>query len=254
MKPSNERNAILKASVGLALVGVLALSACARDDPAEFDEGDSQAASDTETTDTDSADAESQGADSEGADSEDANDDQDSGSSPETSPGVNPDDALETVTYPIPSDSIDGELTVGFHHLRVEGQTMELLLTYTPEFTGNDAHSLWQLHGNNHASVAPHLYDRENLKRYSILESGAGYGEGHWATPQADVSIASGETQAYWATFAAPEDDITTINVGLPVGPEFKDVDIDSGDANSGDAETGEADDAEADGTEDDDS
>lgn len=121
-------------------------------------------------------------------------------------------------------------MTVGLHHLRVEGRTMELLLTYTPEFDQHEQYTLWELHARNHALVAPSLYDRENLKRYSILRDGGWSSGGMWATRQADVELASGETQAYWANFAVPEDDIETINVGIPNVPEFKDVEIEWGD------------------------
>lgn len=225
--------------LGLALAGALALSACGSDDSAEFDDGDTEATGQTEETETEQDDGEEQSgadqgtADDAGEENSDEQEGSDEGTDPAEPEGsglVDPADALETVTYSIPEESIDGEITVGVHHLRVEGQTMELLLTFTPEFTGNDAYSLWHLHGRNHANVPPELYDRDNLKRYSILRSGPGFNQDHWATSHDGVNIASGETLAYRATFATPEDDIDTINVGIPVAPEFKDVEIDWGD------------------------
>ncbi|WP_413544245.1 hypothetical protein [Citricoccus nitrophenolicus] len=143
---------------------------------------------------------------------------------------VDPADAVETVTYDIQTEGIDGTMTVGLHHLRRDGETMELLLTYTPEFQGRDAYALWELHAKNHAMVAPSLFDRENLKKYSILRTAGGWDNGQvWATPHNVAELASGETQAYWANFAAPEDDVETLNVGLPAGAEFEEVTIEEG-------------------------
>ena len=140
---------------------------------------------------------------------------------------IDPSDAVATIDYTLPTDEIDGTMTVGLHHLRRRGQTMELLLTFTPEFSGSGAYSLWDLHGRDHASVAPALFDRENLKRYDILRSGGDWdGENVWNSKQAKHKLASGDTQAYWATYAAPEDDIDTINIAIPGAPEFEDVAI----------------------------
>lgn len=153
---------------------------------------------------------------------------------------VDPADAVETVTYDIPTEGIDGTMTVGLHHLRRDGETMELLLTYTPEFQGHEVHTLDELHGHHDGLIAPSLFDRENLKKYSILRAGAGnWSQMAWATPHDRVQLASGETQAYWANFAAPEDEVETLIVGMPAGGEFEAVTIEEGSQGSGDGEGG---------------
>lgn len=245
----------LWALAGLTVSGALALSACAPDEPAEFDDTETESTSETEETETPETEEENNDDDSdttpvsesgdedaaEDAEPDDAGNAQDENTDPtetEESSVVDPEDAVETVTYPIVHDDIEGEMTVGFHHLRVEGETMELLLTYTPEFDEHGAYNLWHLHNRSHYSVEPVLYDRENLKRYNVLRSGGNFDIGHWATNQADVDVASGETQAYWANFAAPEDDISTINLGMPLGPEFKDIEIEWGDSQPSDQDT----------------
>lgn len=259
MNAPSERNALLKAGAGLALVGALALSACAPDDdPADFEETEPASAEElAEEEQEDQTGSETAAEDDGTAGDEEAENDDDSAQDLETegddaaadeedddpageegSGAIDPEDAVETVTYPIAHDDVDGEITVGFHHLRVEDQTMELLLTYTPEFDDHGTYNLWHLHNRNHAMVAPALYDRENLKRYNILRSGGDFDAGHWATNQADVDLASGETQAYWANFAVPEDDIAAINIGMPVGPEFKDMEIDWGEAEPSDQDS----------------
>lgn len=215
------------ALLGVGALAALALTACSGAAPeAGVTEGGQTASSapagqgsETEETAgaTSSDDAFSEGGAADG-------DGPDAGAGPG---GVDPADAVETLTYDIPSGEIEGTMTVGLHHLEVDGQTMELMLSFTPEYEGTEAHSLWDLHGNNHSMVAPALYDRENLKQYNILNhQGSGtYVDSNWATAQ-DLEFASGTTQAFYANYAAPEDEIESINVGLPVGVEFKDVEL----------------------------
>ena len=49
-----------------------------------------------------------------------------------------------------------------------------------------------------------------------------------WNSKQAAVELASGDTQAYWANFAAPIDDISAIDVLMGAGPSFEDVQIEA--------------------------
>lgn len=151
---------------------------------------------------------------------------------PDAAPAIDPADAVDTLSYPLPSTDIEGTMTVGLHHLRVRGETMELLLTFTPEFETTGEFTLWELHGENHSNVGPVLFDRVNLKRYDILATtGAWDTEGVWNSKQAEFKLASGDTQAYWANFAAPVDDIDVMDVALPAGAEFADVPIEQGPA-----------------------
>lgn len=208
----------------LLLTGALALSACSTDDSnAGFTEGDDateQAAVTEETTDDAAPD---EGTDADASDGE--NNENSNNSVPNTQ--ITADDAVETVTYDIPNDDIDGTITVGFHSLKVRGETMELTLTYTPEFEGGNSYNLWRLHSSDHSAVAPALFDRENLKRYDILRAGPEWESGDvWNSSHLVTRLNSGDTQVYQATFAAPQDDIDTINVAVSAAPEFEDVQI----------------------------
>lgn len=229
MKTRHEstRTLPVRSLTALVLAGGLALTACSTDgSTAGFTEGEDnteQAAVTAETT---------------GAPEDDATEDADQGDDAGSSDGENnasgtqitADDAVETVTYDIPEDDIDGTITVGFHSLKVRGETMELTLTYTPEFEGGDSYNLWRLHSSDHSAVAPALFDRENLKRYDILRAGPEWESGDvWNSSHLVTQLNSGETQVYQATFAAPQDDIDTINVAAGVGPEFEDVTIEQG-------------------------
>lgn len=205
-----------QAALGLTALGALWLSACTGGDS-----GSDDAAADP----ADGAGTDGAGADGGSGDESDGDDDQGQASTAEvgTSTAVDPADALATLSYPIPTTDIEGTMTVGLHHLRVRGETMELLLTFTPEFTGNETHNLYQLHENNGNNLWPILFDRENLTQYDVLESGAT----RWFTEDQAFELASGDTQPFWANFAVPVDDIDVIDVGISTGPYFEDVPID---------------------------
>lgn len=226
-------NNLRRTTAGLAVLAALALTACsAEDDAAEFDDAETSgptaqgAAEPTGQGDNQADDGTQQS-----PDAQSSQDQQTGTSSGGSRSSVDPNDAVETVTYDIPHGEIDGTITVGLHHLQVNGNTMELLLTYTPEFEVHESYTLWELHSRNHSLVPPSLFDRENLKRYDLLRSGRyGWDDGSvWASSQDDIDLSSGQSQAYWANFAVPEDDIDTINVGIPNAPEFQNIEIDFG-------------------------
>ena len=138
---------------------------------------------------------------------------------------VDPTDVIAETTYPMATSDVDGgTITVGVHELRVDGQTMLLTLYFTPEFDGDDALNLFQMHG--YSQLSPVLNDRANLKQYTVLDGG---GSGEWSThvgPRG-VSAASGETLVWWGYYAAPEDDIDTVAVSVFSGAAELDVRID---------------------------
>lgn len=209
-----------QAAAGITALAALTLTACASDpEPAGFTDPTESSGEQSEQAAQATESSTGGGQDGGSADAEVA-----------AASMVDPADADQTLTYEIPSGEIDGTMTVGLHHLQQNGETLELMLTFTPEFQGEDVHTLWELHAKKNSLVAPSLYDRENLKRYSILQtSGGNWDERNWATPPGDTELASGQTQAYYANFAAPEDQIDSLNVGLPGGGEFDAVTIEQG-------------------------
>ncbi|MGY5766576.1 hypothetical protein ACXET9_15420 [Brachybacterium sp. DNPG3] len=221
------------ALLALGSLAALSLSACASLGGAEFDEptaagGTTDGPSDEATQPASDAGGQSQDTDS-SANSDGTNASGDASGQMESAETIDPADAVATVSYALPSGEVDGTMTVGLHHLRLRGESMELLLTFTPEFTGDGAYTLWQLHGGNHAVVSPSLVDRAHLTRYDILRTtGTWDTEGVWNSPQGEIELASGETQAYWANFAAPVDEIDVVDVALPAGATFEDVPIES--------------------------
>ncbi|GAB3842313.1 hypothetical protein GCM10028800_02060 [Nesterenkonia populi] len=243
------RRTLARSVTAFAAAAALTLTACGPEDDAEFEESgngeDAEQTSETEETDggTDADDEDDAAGD------EDAEEDGGTDAGADSGP-VDPEDAVETVTYSIPNPDIDGEITVGFHHLRTREDTMELLLTITPEFGEHEAYSLYNLHDGRFSP--PRLSDRENLKQYTVL--GAQHGSPGWATDgtPSGADINDGASLTYWANYPLPEDDIDTISVSVhEAAPEFEDIEIDWQDAEPAD-HGGDGSDPEADGNGDD--
>lgn len=227
---------------GLALSGTLALSACAPDESAEFEDNEVEAAGQTETPestnegnnddestpsaeDTSEEDpAVSESPEAEGEENSDEDEASEEGAEAEASTGsLDPEDAVETITYDLPSDS-STSLEVGFHELRVIDDVMILELSFTPEYSGI-THTLDAVLSTTSSPIVPELNDRQNLKSYSVVSSD----NDRWHSRDTTFRtlVESGQTLPYWGYFAAPEDDIDTISVSvIPGAVEFEDMEI----------------------------
>lgn len=193
----------------IAVVSLLALSACSTGSPgAEFD------------------DAGGAGPSASGDPAEDGaapGDDAGSGDEPAGTAGVDfpdPEDVVADATFTVPGTESD-EVRFGIESVVVSGRTMELRLVMTPEFDdGGNAASVYDALGEN---VNITLIDRENLKEYRVLEADGG---GRWfRTDPVYTEALPGQSVGYQVFFAAPEDEISTIDVRLTESwPVFEDV------------------------------
>lgn len=178
----------------LALVGVLALSACTPGDDAEFDDSGA-AAADAAASPT----AENDGAEA-----------------PAGKVGVDfpdPDDVIADATFTVPGTK--DEVRVGVESLTVHGDTTELRLVFTPQYSesNKDTVSVFSMVGETVGGLD--LIDRENLKEYRT-----GY-TSDWTEARAG----RGQSVGFTAFFAAPEDDISSIDVKVSdAWPVFEDV------------------------------
>ncbi|MGC0142814.1 hypothetical protein [Pseudactinotalea sp. Z1732] len=201
------------------------LAACGPEDSAEFDPADQtqEPAEDAEQAPdvADGPDGDEQDADD---DEKGTADDAQAEEVDAASGGTyvrGPEDAAATITYDLP----DGEMqvTVGLHSLQVEGDVMRLDLSFSPEGGRDSDYTLYTL--NQNRRLRPVLNDRENLKQYSVLE-GSGDTWSSDSTP-AGTKVESGQTLMYHAYYAAPEDDIDTIDVLVIDGlVEFSDAQV----------------------------
>lgn len=195
----------------IAVVSLLALSACTTAPDAEFD--DAAATAET-TTDT--------GAEDGVASTDDAAGDTD-GDEPTGTVGIDfpdPENVVADATFTVPGTEKD-EVRFGVESITVSGRTMELRLVMTPEFDdGGGAASVYDALA---ADTQITLIDRENLKEYSVLRDDSG-----GVSFESDVvhtEALPGQSVGFQAIFAAPEDKITSIDVQLANSwPAFKDV------------------------------
>ena len=129
--------------------------------------------------------------------------------------------AKQTVRMPEnPEDTVE----FGLQSLVVEGSIATLQLVVTPRFKSESADemiSLFDIYGPN---VLPlYLLDRKNLKRYDIVRSGPKV----FASNSVGTRTVNGTPMAAYAVFAAPQDEIATIDVFMAdYWPEFKNVPV----------------------------
>lgn len=198
------RRSIRRTLTPLALAAALGLTACSSDEPAEFDQGDGTGTA-------------QEGDAAEGSD--------DAGQSQSSSVGIHEIDATQVLaeqTYEEPGT--DNAATFGVHSLVVEGDIMTVWLTYTPEFGSVDAGETVNLFDLvDPMKFRPVLVDRENLTEYTpISDNGQ-----DWSISSLDVEAVNGETALWWGVYAAPQDDIDTIDLRIfDDMPEFTDVPI----------------------------
>ncbi|MFE6968684.1 hypothetical protein [Isoptericola sp. NPDC057653] len=203
----------------LAVVSLLALAACSPGDAAGFDDAGATAQV-TDATTSPAADGED--------DADPASNDSTTGSGEGSGggsgrPGVDfpdPDDVIADATFTVPGTE-DKKVRIGVESVVVSGRTTELRLVMTPEFDdGGQPASFYDATGEAPALT---LIDRENLKEYSVLEADGG---GRWYRSDPVFTTAlPGRSVGYQAFFAAPEDDITAVDVKLADSmPVFEDV------------------------------
>lgn len=268
---------LLRTVPAVAAVTALALTACASDEAADFEDGDVDTAGQTEPaagTENDDAEAATD-SDSEGesdpddeSGSENGAEQEDDGSAAEDEPASpvdesrHPDNAQQVVTYPLPE--VEGEMTMGLQSLTANEQGLLLSVSFVPDYddeTEDGPLTMFELHGpdgisGHNAYLLPTLSDRQNFKQYYVptpdlrhrAQGWAGRSADAWATQLEGFGLTSGEVFSLWAYFPVPEDDIDVIDVAvMPGAPEFQSVEIDWGDVQpgAGSAEDAEDDDAE---------
>ncbi|MBC7375440.1 MAG: hypothetical protein H7323_15745 [Frankiales bacterium] len=135
----------------------------------------------------------------------------------------------QTVSSPgAPEDKV----TIGVQSLTVEDKTMVLRLVLTPDFRSVSDNEPVELRdaarvGSQFFGVDLRLLDRKNLKEYGVVSSRENSLVRWWASGSGDVSSVNGEPMYAFAVFAAPEDDIDSIDVRVnEQWPEFTDVPI----------------------------
>ncbi|MGP5316290.1 hypothetical protein [Arthrobacter rhombi] len=114
--------------------------------------------------------------------------------------------------------------TFGVQSLKVEGETMKLTLVMTPDFSSvSDSETLrmYKLTGDD--AFEPLLIDRDHLKEYSVISESSK----KWTVDHLKTKTTNGEPVIWWGMYAAPEDEIDTVDLRLFGDlPEFTNVPI----------------------------
>lgn len=130
--------------------------------------------------------------------------------------------AEQDYTLPGTQDSVK----IGVQSLVVDGKTMILKMVLTPDVTSasdNEAISIYDMTGGGSSYIDPKLVDRENLKEYSLISDHAD----QWSTDIVTTDATNGQPVIWWGVYAAPEDDITSVDLRVMPGvPEFTNVPI----------------------------
>ena len=117
--------------------------------------------------------------------------------------------------------SEDQKVRVGIEGIFVTDKTMELRMVFTPEENLDEIRAN-VITKNQYQEVDIDLIDRENLKKYSVIEEIDG--AKRYQTPS-DVTARMGETVGYQVFYPAPVDDIDHVDIDLGKGlPIFEDV------------------------------
>ena len=137
---------------------------------------------------------------------------------------LDPNDVLAKQTVSMrenPQDTVD----FGLQSLTVEGSIATLRLVVTPRFKSESADetiSLNDIYGSG-KYLGFYLLDRKNLKRYNVVRSGPT----EFASDGLDTKTVNGTPMAAYAVFAAPQDEVPTIDVFMAdYWPEFKNVPV----------------------------
>jgi hypothetical protein len=193
---------------------LLALSACTPESPsAEFDAATTQSADGSADTSEDTSENTV-----DATDAAEGNTEQPAGTVGVDFP--DPEKVVADATFTVPGTEAD-KVRFGIESIVVSERTMELRLVMTPEFDdGGRAASVYDALGQD-TNIA--LIDRENLKEYHVLAADGG---GRWyRSDPVHTKALPGMPVGYQAFFAAPEDDISTIDVRLAESwPVFEDV------------------------------
>lgn len=142
-------------------------------------------------------------------------------------PPVDPDGVLGSLT--ITSGGYD--LTLDITDLKRQGQSATLSFRIT-NTDGEDAEYGWEMYGelgtdtNDTTVSGVTLVDPVNAKKYLVARSGEDEDSPCACSPTNAVYLYIGDSAAFYAAYAAPPPDVTTVNVEFPTFGTVTDVPI----------------------------
>lgn len=130
--------------------------------------------------------------------------------------------ATTSVAFKDPYSS--GKVKVAVLPLQRRGKLMILTVAFTPTIAAGSERSTASVFSvlSQHL-FTPSLIDATNLKKYSVVKSGGVTLQ----TGETNVSAASGQPMYAWAAFAAPQDNVSALDVQISDAiPRFNSIPI----------------------------
>ncbi len=137
---------------------------------------------------------------------------------------------LDSAEWPLHrSDNPSDTFTVNLHSLTLDGEYLLLHLSFTPHVSDDSEFSIFDM--NARAVLEPLLSDVTNFKAYSpISETSSARQAWATSTTNSDPKAGDGQTLMYWAYFAAPVDDVQSLDLAVTgAGLQFENVQITGG-------------------------
>ncbi|MEO7557408.1 MAG: hypothetical protein ABIV94_12485 [Acidimicrobiales bacterium] len=119
-------------------------------------------------------------------------------------------ESIATLTVAVDVERPNDQVTFDVQSLTVEGPTMVLRFSATPDFESEDDStgiSLSDVYYQQRAGAFFQLIDRVNLKEYSVIYDAPNF----WMSD--DIESLNGDPMFGYAVFAAPEDDLDVVDV-----------------------------------------
>lgn len=203
--------------IALAVAAALALSACSGDDGAATDDSTATVQKSVEPADGGTTQP---GTTEPESDTGTATDDVTSQSAAQA--GVDPTqlgDPIATAERPAQDDDDpEAMLRYDVYGLWRSGETVTLIAGVTPQTSSDQQQNLFGWTGSSSHDIV--LIDTVNLRRHDIL----GQDATRAVTGAASGSFGNGQTMYLYAVFAAPPQDVTTMNILMGGLPAITDV------------------------------
>lgn len=125
-----------------------------------------------------------------------------------------------TFNSPIASGA---KVDIAIMGIKVKGKLSTLTTRITPHVPpgGDQSPSLYDLNGDEGPGTS--LIDPVNLKRYVVVEDSSG---DKMRTDYITTHIANDQPSTFWVTFAAPPENVETVDVQIGSWPTFRNIPV----------------------------
>ncbi|MEU8305755.1 hypothetical protein AB0C84_19540 [Actinomadura sp. NPDC048955] len=137
--------------------------------------------------------------------------------------------SFDDVSKPLVKGTFDSPMAQGakidiaLMGLKAKGQLATLTAQLTPHVPVGDTVRLNAYRLNGEHGLGTSLIDAVNLKRYVVVKDSAGK---ELQTDEIFTHMTNGQTTPFYFTFAAPPENVKTVDVQIGTWPTFRDVPV----------------------------